>query len=137
MKLSKYSHFNLDPTVDSQQERDILEEIELMKEIGQHKYIVSMIGCVTKTFPPYLILEYIPDRDLLHHLRDKRSKVVIYQTPFAFKMFTRYQDGSILLSKYSINSGCFLTKIRGSWVKLRQNSLVFCFCMEFDDSMAA
>ena len=99
MNLSTYSYLHVDLAADSQQERDFLEEIELMKEIGQHKYIVSMIGCVTKTCPPYLIFEYIPGRDLLQHLRNKRSEVIIYESTFSFRIFNRYQYDSFLLPK--------------------------------------
>ena len=54
-----------------------------MKEIGQHKHIVSMIGCVTRGSPLCLIVEYMPGKDLLQYLREKRSKVIIYLVPFA------------------------------------------------------
>ena len=78
MKMSKYSIINVDLTADAQQEEEFLEEIELMKQIGQHKHIVSMIGCVTIGSPLCLIVEYMPGKDLLQHLREKRSKVIIY-----------------------------------------------------------
>jgi len=60
---------------DEQQEREFLEEIKLMKEIGQNKHIVSMVGCVTVGPPLCLIVEYMPGKDLLNYLREKRSKL--------------------------------------------------------------
>ena len=47
-----------------------------MKEIGQHKNMVSMLGCVTKQSPQCLIFEFIPHKDLLRCLREKRFKVI-------------------------------------------------------------
>ena len=50
-------------------------EIDLMKRIGKHRNIVSMIGCWTLSEPMQLILEYVPHGNLLNWLRHKRPKV--------------------------------------------------------------
>ena len=52
-----------------------MDEIKLMKEVGQHKNVVSMLGCVTINEPLCLVVEYMPGGDLLHYLRERRSKV--------------------------------------------------------------
>lgn len=52
-----------------------LNEIELMKQIGSHRNVVSMLGYWVKSEPIMLILEYIPYGDLLQWLRDKRQLV--------------------------------------------------------------
>ena len=54
---------------------DFLEEISLMKDIGYHKNIVNMIGCCTIDKPICLITEFMEKGDLLHFLRNRRSKV--------------------------------------------------------------
>ena len=54
---------------------DFLEEITLMKAVGSHKNIVSMIGCCTKSSPNFLIVEYAAKGDLLSYLRERRKKV--------------------------------------------------------------
>nr|XP_047139744.1 uncharacterized protein LOC105845442 isoform X2 [Hydra vulgaris] len=54
---------------------DFREEIDLMKEIGYHKYIVNMIGCSRVKRPLCLILEYMENGDLLHFLKSRRTKL--------------------------------------------------------------
>jgi len=60
---------------DSDQRRDFLEEIQLMKAMGTHKNIVNMLGCCTIEEPMFLLVEYVPYGDLLHYLRKHRGKV--------------------------------------------------------------
>ena len=57
------------------QKDDFLEEIRLMKEVGQHKHIISLIGCVTISEPLCLIVEHMEHGDLLNFLRSRRSQV--------------------------------------------------------------
>ena len=59
-----------------QQKFEFLEEIKLMKDVGQHKNIVNMLGCVTQGSPLCLVLEYMPHGDLLHYLRRSRTEVI-------------------------------------------------------------
>ena len=67
-----------------QQKDDFLEEIKLMKEVGQHKNIVSMLGCVTRGDTLCLVVEFMPYGDLLHYLRGRRSKVLFLCQPLKF-----------------------------------------------------
>ena len=60
---------------DSEQRREFLEEIQLMKAVGSHKNIVNMVGCCTIEEPMFLLTEYVPYGDLLHYLRKHRGKV--------------------------------------------------------------
>ena len=69
-----FSLDNLD-MADSDQRREFLEEIQLMKAVGSHKNIVNMLGCCTVEEPMFLLVEYVPCGDLLHYLRKHRSKV--------------------------------------------------------------
>ena len=45
---------------DSDQRREFLEEIQLMKAVGSHKNIVNMVGCCTVEEPMFLLVEYVP-----------------------------------------------------------------------------
>ncbi|XP_078358382.1 uncharacterized protein LOC144643110 isoform X2 [Oculina patagonica] len=54
--------------------RNFLTEITLMKSIGKHLNIVSMLGCVTTGGPLCLITEYCPHGDLRNYLRLIRDK---------------------------------------------------------------
>ena len=78
MQITRLFFFVLDIS-DSEQRREFLEEIQLMKAVGSHKNIVNMIGCCTIEEPMFLLTEYIPYGDLLRYLRKRRGKVSIYE----------------------------------------------------------
>ncbi|KAJ7385283.1 hypothetical protein OS493_016354 [Desmophyllum pertusum] len=65
----------LGDNTDEEARNQFLEEIELMKVIGSHRNIVSMLGCCVKSDPIFLLLEYVPYGDLQHWLRNKRIQV--------------------------------------------------------------
>ncbi|XP_065640053.1 proto-oncogene tyrosine-protein kinase receptor Ret isoform X3 [Hydra vulgaris] len=50
------------------------DEIDLMKKIGYHQYIVNMIGYSKVKKPLCLVLEYMENGNLLHFLRNTRNK---------------------------------------------------------------
>ena len=72
--METYSILSVDKT-DEEARNQFLEEIELMKSIGSHSNIVSMLGCWVHSDPIFLLLEYVPYGDLLHWLRKKRIQV--------------------------------------------------------------
>ncbi|KAL3873656.1 hypothetical protein ACJMK2_036750, partial [Sinanodonta woodiana] len=53
---------------DQQYVNDFLKEIKMMKAIGYHRNIVSMIGCCTLREPYCLVVEHVPYGDLLSYL---------------------------------------------------------------------
>ena len=71
--------------------RQLVREIELMKEVGTHRNIVSMLGYWIQSPPIMLIMEYVPNGDLLQWLRNKRQQVSLlyqlYQQKFAALFF--------------------------------------------------
>lgn len=68
-------HIFLSDMGDSDQRRDFLEEIKLMKDVGSHRNIVNILGCCTIQEPMFLLLEYVPYGSLLKYLRKHRGKV--------------------------------------------------------------
>ena len=52
--------------------KDLLQEMEMMKEIGQHPHIVSLVGTCTTPGPLYIITEYVSGGNLLDYLRASR-----------------------------------------------------------------
>ena len=54
---------------------DFKEEIKVMKDIGFHRNIVNLIGCCTAMAPFCLVIEYMENGDLLHYLKNRRTKV--------------------------------------------------------------
>ncbi|CAH3165726.1 unnamed protein product, partial [Porites evermanni] len=65
----------------AEERRQFIREIELMKEVGSHRNILSMLGFWTQSSPIMLIMEYVPNGDLLQWLRKRRQQVsVLYGT---------------------------------------------------------
>ena len=54
-----FIHFHLEDAPPFYKE-DLLQEITLMKDLGQHPNIVLLIGACTQREPTALILEYMP-----------------------------------------------------------------------------
>lgn len=78
-----------------EERREFLKEIQLMKDVGSHRNIVNMLGCGTLSDPMFLIVEYLPNGDLLHYLRKRRGKVRI--VPFV-RLFIRLCARSFVCS---------------------------------------
>ncbi|XP_058815505.1 tyrosine-protein kinase Mer isoform X2 [Topomyia yanbarensis] len=53
---------------------EFLDEITMMKRVGRHPNIVTLLGCCTIKEPLTMIMEYIGCGDLLEYLRKIRSK---------------------------------------------------------------
>ena len=68
---------NLSDDPSPEQKSDFLDEINLMKAVGSHKNIVSLIGCCTKSTTNFLIVEFAAKGDLLSYLREQRKKVKV------------------------------------------------------------
>lgn len=66
---------------------EFLREIRLMKGIGYHRNVISMLGCCTLRDPICLVVEHASDGDLLSYLRDTRKNVqqVLYQSVILIK----------------------------------------------------
>lgn len=73
--ISLYNFVLILERADQEAKNQFLEEIELMKAIGCHKNVVSMLGCCISSDPIFLVLEYAPYGDLQHWLRNKRLQV--------------------------------------------------------------
>ena len=59
-----------------QLEDEFLDEINLMKRVGRHQHIVSMVACITRSLPLCLIVEYCCHGDLLNYLARGRHATV-------------------------------------------------------------
>lgn len=55
--------------------REFLNEIDLMKKIGYHKNVLSILGCCTIHDPVCLVVEHAPLGDLLSYLQKKRRSL--------------------------------------------------------------
>ncbi|NP_001034536.1 receptor tyrosine kinase Torso-like protein [Tribolium castaneum] len=70
----------------SEEIRQFTQEINIMKSVRQHPYIVSLIGCVTegRAEGPLLVVEYCSRGDLQTYLRTAWDKFTNMQQQFAY-----------------------------------------------------
>ena len=62
-----------DQAIGTQDEIDFWAEMKLMKEIGHHDNVVSLVGVCTLEEPSLLVVEYADFGDLKNFLRTKRA----------------------------------------------------------------
>ncbi|XP_022793282.1 fibroblast growth factor receptor 2-like [Stylophora pistillata] len=55
------------------EKRDLMKELETMKQLKPHPYVIKLLGCVTESEPPLVLIEYVPFGDLLGYLRKSRG----------------------------------------------------------------
>ncbi|XP_022781087.1 tyrosine-protein kinase SRK3-like isoform X1 [Stylophora pistillata] len=53
--------------------KDLLSELQLMKELDAHPHVIKLLGCVTRSGPVMVLIEYVPYGDLLGYLRKSRG----------------------------------------------------------------
>ena len=67
-----------------EEKRQFLQEIDLMKDVGSHRNILTMLGFWTRSEPIMLIMEYVPHGDLLKWLRNKRQQIKLVTVCIVF-----------------------------------------------------
>ena len=60
--------------------RCLMLEIEMMKELGVHRHLVSIVACCTTDSRVALVMEYVPGGNLYDFLKKQRVKVLIKHT---------------------------------------------------------
>lgn len=63
------------------EKRDLIREMQVMRELGKHPNVVEYLGCCTQDEPMLLIMELVSRGKLLTYLRDHRSKGAYYNFP--------------------------------------------------------
>ncbi|XP_022793270.1 fibroblast growth factor receptor 2-like [Stylophora pistillata] len=53
--------------------RDLMKELETMKQLKPHPHVIKLLGCVTESEPLLVLIEYVPFGDLLGYLRKSRG----------------------------------------------------------------
>ncbi|XP_044009264.1 probable serine/threonine-protein kinase nek3 isoform X2 [Aphidius gifuensis] len=62
----------------ARENEDLVRELEIMQQLGNHPNVVTLLGCCTEEEPHYLILEYVMYGKLLAYLRDHRTRQDFY-----------------------------------------------------------
>lgn len=73
-------------------------EITMLKQIGRHPNIVTLLGCCTLKQPYCMIMEYVPCGDLLRYLRALRVQYEQKGKAFLFTM-SKHFDTSPSIDK--------------------------------------
>ncbi|PFX14301.1 Tyrosine kinase receptor Cad96Ca [Stylophora pistillata] len=53
--------------------RDLMKELETMKNLKPHPHVIKLLGCVTEPEELLVLIEYVPFEDLLDYLRKCRE----------------------------------------------------------------
>nr|XP_058956779.1 fibroblast growth factor receptor 3-like [Pocillopora verrucosa] len=53
--------------------RDLMKELETMKQLKPHPHVIKLLGCVMESEPFLVLIEYVPFGDLLGYLRKSRG----------------------------------------------------------------
>lgn len=69
--------FNQTDNSRSGDQQQLSEEIELLRSVGKHPHIVSIIACCTSAENPCLLMEYCALGDLRSYLQKARTNQVI------------------------------------------------------------
>ena len=57
--------------------RALMLEIDMMKDIGYHRHVVSMLACCTKGDRLALVMEYVPYGNLQSFLKKQRTSTQV------------------------------------------------------------
>ena len=74
--------FNLDDAPNSEK-IELLNEIELMKDLNEHSNVVQLLGCCTKGSNIALVMHYFPNGNLKDFLIKHRPIVCLYNFQYA------------------------------------------------------
>lgn len=65
----------------SEEKRDLVREMGLMRQLGKHPHVVQFLGCCSKDEPLLLIMELVQRGKLQSFLREHRSRGAYYNDP--------------------------------------------------------
>ena len=70
-----------------EEKESFLKEIEMMKSVSStsdelSRFVVNMLGCITRAEPLMLVVEYVKYGNLLNFLRNLRKKIEVNNNDF-------------------------------------------------------
>lgn len=83
--------------------RDLLSELSIMKKLPHHRYVVTLLGCVTTSVNPLVIVEFASHGDLLGYLLKSRGLPDTYYN--TCKKLTRVTAKKLMMFAWQIASG--------------------------------
>ncbi|CAH3161370.1 unnamed protein product [Pocillopora meandrina] len=85
--------------------KNLLSELELMKQLKPHPYVIKLLGCVTKSEPLFVLIEYVPFGDLLGYLRKSRGLSDTYYKDPDIKPQTNLTSQQLIKFAWQIADG--------------------------------
>ncbi|CAH3146247.1 unnamed protein product [Pocillopora meandrina] len=83
--------------------RDLLSELSIMKKLPHHRHVVTLLGCVTTSVNPLVIVEFASHGDLLGYLLKSRGLPDTYYN--TCKKLTRVTAKKLMMFAWQIASG--------------------------------
>ncbi|XP_038055965.1 serine/threonine-protein kinase SMU1-like, partial [Patiria miniata] len=90
-----------------------MKELEVMKSLQKHPYVVNLLGCCTFYDPVTMVFEYAPHGSLLDHLRKNRPHSPGGKTPSSGEIVTfamQVAKGMAYLSRQKVVHGDLTTR---------------------------
>ncbi|CAH3158962.1 unnamed protein product, partial [Pocillopora meandrina] len=87
------------------EKKNLLSELELMKQLKPHPYVIKLLGCVTKSEPLLVLIEYVPFGDLLGYLRKSRGLSDTYYKDPDIKPQTNLTSQQLIKFAWQIADG--------------------------------
>ncbi|XP_066024506.1 fibroblast growth factor receptor 1-A-like isoform X2 [Pocillopora verrucosa] len=87
------------------EKKNLLSELELMKQLKPHPYVIKLLGCVTKSEPLLVLIEYVPFGDLLGYLRKSRGLSDTYYKDPNIKPQTNLTSQQLIKFAWQIADG--------------------------------
>nr|XP_058943333.1 fibroblast growth factor receptor 3-like isoform X2 [Pocillopora verrucosa] len=94
--------------------KDLLSELDLMKQLAPHPHVIKLLGCVTKSGPLMVLIEYVPYGDLLGYLRKSRGLNDTYYKDPDVKPQTNLTSQQLMKFAWQVADGMsYLSSISG------------------------
>ncbi|CAH3162621.1 unnamed protein product [Pocillopora meandrina] len=85
--------------------RDLIAELDTMKQLKPHPHVIKLLGCVTESEPLLVLIEYVPFGDLLGYLRKSRGLNDTYYKDPDIKPQTNLRSQQLMKFAWQIADG--------------------------------
>ncbi|XP_066024492.1 myoblast growth factor receptor egl-15 isoform X2 [Pocillopora verrucosa] len=85
--------------------RDLMAELDTMKQLKPHLHVIKLLGCVTESEPLLVLIEYVPFGDLLGYLRKSRGLNDTYYKDPDIKPQTNLRSQQLMKFAWQIADG--------------------------------
>ncbi|CAH3164508.1 unnamed protein product, partial [Pocillopora meandrina] len=102
--------FNAPANAAESDKRDLMNELDTMKQLKPHPHVIKLLGCVTESEQLLVLIEYVPFGDLLGYLRKSRGLKDTYYKDPDFKPQTNLTSQQLMKFAWQIADGmCYLS----------------------------